>query len=382
MAQNVTIDTSAYADGAILTEAKLDTVFGNTETVIEGILNGTQAFDSVLANATAEAVTISAGVATITRMYATLDAQTGSADDLDTITLTNGKFAFLRAASGDTITLKHGTGNITTVGAADVAITGNKTVLVFAAGSQVGVIGDAGSGGAGMTSFSLAGTSGTPQTISDGNTLTVAAGVGISTTAGATDTVTVAANVNGLTADASPDGAADYVMTYDASASTHKKVLLNNLPSSGGNSYAILRDEKATGTAGGSASATTWNNRALNTEVSDADNIVSISSNQFTPISGTYILRAQAKAYIVNLNRLRLYNVTGAASVEEGLNSMSQVSTVMATALLTCRFTANGTDAYRIDHYTSGARATDGLGAAVSDGTNEVYLEIELEKIA
>ncbi len=37
-------------------------------------------------------------------------------------------------------------------------------------------------------------------------------------------------DIPGLTADATPDSAADYVMTYDASASTHKKVLLSNLP--------------------------------------------------------------------------------------------------------------------------------------------------------
>lgn len=36
--------------------------------------------------------------------------------------------------------------------------------------------------------------------------------------------------INQLTADASPDGAADYVMTYDNSASAAKKVLLQNLP--------------------------------------------------------------------------------------------------------------------------------------------------------
>lgn len=36
--------------------------------------------------------------------------------------------------------------------------------------------------------------------------------------------------INVLTADASPDSAADYVMTYDASASAAKKVLLSNLP--------------------------------------------------------------------------------------------------------------------------------------------------------
>lgn len=40
--------------------------------------------------------------------------------------------------------------------------------------------------------------------------------------------------ISTLTADAAPDSAADYVMTYDASAGVHKKVLLSNLPSGGG----------------------------------------------------------------------------------------------------------------------------------------------------
>lgn len=36
--------------------------------------------------------------------------------------------------------------------------------------------------------------------------------------------------INALTADATPDGATDYVAIYDASGTTSKKVLLNNLP--------------------------------------------------------------------------------------------------------------------------------------------------------
>jgi len=39
--------------------------------------------------------------------------------------------------------------------------------------------------------------------------------------------------IDALTADASPDSAADYVVTYDASAGTNKKVLLSNLPGGG-----------------------------------------------------------------------------------------------------------------------------------------------------
>jgi hypothetical protein len=40
-------------------------------------------------------------------------------------------------------------------------------------------------------------------------------------------------DIDDLTADASPVSGTDYVMTYDATAGTHKKVLLSNLPSSG-----------------------------------------------------------------------------------------------------------------------------------------------------
>ena len=46
-------------------------------------------------------------------------------------------------------------------------------------------------GGGGMTSFTLAGNMGIPQTISNGNTLTVAGGQDIDTAAGATDILTV-----------------------------------------------------------------------------------------------------------------------------------------------------------------------------------------------
>lgn len=52
--------------------------------------------------------------------------------------------------------------------------------------------------------------------------LTVGTGLAITTT-------TMAVDINGLTEDTSPDEAADYLMTYDASAATLKKVLPNNL---------------------------------------------------------------------------------------------------------------------------------------------------------
>jgi hypothetical protein len=60
------------------------------------------------------------------------------------------------------------------------------------------------------------------------------AGIGVTNGDGASGNPTVALDISGLTPDASPDGAADYVATYDASAGAHKKVLLNDLPGGGG----------------------------------------------------------------------------------------------------------------------------------------------------
>lgn len=66
------------------------------------------------------------------------------------------------------------------------------------------------------------------------------AGAGAITVTDNTTTIDVGLSINGLTADASPDGSTDYVVTYDASALSNKKVLLNNLPGAaagGSNTY-------------------------------------------------------------------------------------------------------------------------------------------------
>lgn len=68
----------------------------------------------------------------------------------------------------------------------------------------------------------------------DHSVITLTAGVGLSGGGDITANRSFDLDVNSLTADATPDGAADYVATYDASAGGHKKVLLNDLPSGGG----------------------------------------------------------------------------------------------------------------------------------------------------
>ena len=68
--------------------------------------------------------------------------------------------------------------------------------------------------------------------------LTEGEGIDVTNAAGS---ITIALNINGLAADATPDGTVDYVVTWDASVATHKKVLLNNLPGGGGGATTFLQ---------------------------------------------------------------------------------------------------------------------------------------------
>jgi hypothetical protein len=294
---------------------------------------------------------------------------------------------------------------------------------------DAGVETELGATGGGMTDFILTADSGANQTVEDGETVDIEGGTGIDTVVGATNKVTVSLEVpvtiaNGGTGATTAAGARANldlepgvdIQAYDADLTQLAGLAKTkgNLIAADGSNWqaigvgtdgyrmtsrasdsegvaweaddviAILRDEKASATGGGSASATTWNARDLNTELYDPFAIVSISSNQFTPIAGDYEIIASAPAGAnagAMQHRLRLYNVTGGASVEEG-GSVTSAANGRARAELRCKFTANGSDAYRIDHYTSVVQATSGLGQSVADGSSEVYLTITIRKLS
>ncbi len=75
------------------------------------------------------------------------------------------------------------------------------------------------------------------QTAADtftGRTITGSGGIAVTNGNGVSGNPALTVDINGLTADASPVGSTDYVMTFDASAGANKKVLLDDLPGGGG----------------------------------------------------------------------------------------------------------------------------------------------------
>lgn len=142
---------------------------------------------------------------------------------------------------------------------------------------------------------------------------------------------------------------------------------------------AVVYDSKATTVDGGSNTGSSWIQRALNAE-SDPDNIVALASNRFTPIAGTYLVFAIAPAYDVDNHKIRLKNYTASeAVIATGQNADSKGSqSMVGNAHLAAIFTANGTDAYQIEHWTATTNADDGFGIATDDGAVEIYTQVLL----
>ncbi|MDX1371410.1 MAG: hypothetical protein R3321_03020, partial [Nitrososphaeraceae archaeon] len=79
--------------------------------------------------------TIAEGVMTSDNSFLLVNAETGTTDDLDTLSGgSTGDVVILKAASGDTITVKNGTGNI--VCPSDRTLTGDDTIMLIYDGTN------------------------------------------------------------------------------------------------------------------------------------------------------------------------------------------------------------------------------------------------------
>lgn len=153
---------------------------------------------------------------------------------------------------------------------------------------------------------------------------------------------------------------------------------------------AIIQDQKSSGTTGQTFTPNGWRARDANTEVSDPDGIVSVSSPQFTLGAGVYLIVCEGEFSPTSntsvVTRSRLYNVTNAAVVAQGPNSRS---TYVATegVYMTCSVpvsafvTLAGTTVFEYQTYAANLIGL-GTGQAVTNGQPEVYSTITIMKLA
>lgn len=135
---------------------------------------------------------------------------------------------------------------------------------------------------------------------------------------------------------------------------------------------AVMEDQKASGTGGGTTVNSVWTTHVLNTEVRDPAGMVSISSNEFTPTVAGWV-EWEILSYTVTGFGSRLQNMTdtttaGTGMVGHGNNGPN------SGAISTGGAPVVAGKAYAIQYFAGSATA-NGLGLALSQGT-EVYARV------
>lgn len=149
-------------------------------------------------------------------------------------------------------------------------------------------------------------------------------------------------------------------------------------------SYALIEHQQSTGTNGGNVTGGSWQTNPLNTEYEDADDIVTLSSNRFTPVAGTYRVSIEAGYQLASNTRIRcrIRNVTAGSTVFVTIQNGNGGATVPITIMGSAIMTANGTDQYELQYYSS-ASTTNGLGININaTGEPERYQRVRLERIS
>ena len=144
---------------------------------------------------------------------------------------------------------------------------------------------------------------------------------------------------------------------------------------------AYLKDVKPSGTAGGTFTSGAWQTRTLNTV--EGDNIVSLSSNQFTLQKGKYLIEASAPAYKTNENKCKIRNITDGVDTILGESSYTASGDGVAiSALVSGMIIVTTSKVFELQHRSATTAATSGFGTPSSFGVDEVYAQVKITKLA
>lgn len=188
--------------------------------------------------------------------------------------------------------------------------------------------------------------------------------------------VTVGSGSGGFITDAPEDGS-----TYGRRDATWVAV-------SGGSGYTpdyvLLHREAVVTTEGGTNVVNTWTALDINTEVTDASNICSVASSQFTLDAGTYDIFAVSMFYNTWGSIMRLYNTTDSSVTLQSQSAYAGGSGDQV--MLFGRFTIAASKTFELQYLTEAEQTDFGLGvsmgARMSNYTdNEVFTKIELRRI-
>jgi len=158
-------------------------------------------------------------------------------------------------------------------------------------------------------------------------------------------------------------------------------------PTSGKFESALLhvRDEKASGSAGGTATSGSFFTRTLNTSVTNEISGASLASNQITLPSGTYFIYASAPGYGTNRIKTKLRNITdstdtliGSGTYTDSVSAVAEVKSFIAG-----RFTISAQKTFEIQQRVQTTFAdANALGIQMGFSVAEIYTDVQIWKIA
>jgi len=143
-------------------------------------------------------------------------------------------------------------------------------------------------------------------------------------------------------------------------------------------SYAVIAKVRASD-AGNFGSYTTgdWRTRDLDTEITDEDDIVSISSNQFTLQAGNYLIHFGCSMYHINKHAIRLRNVTDGSTAGVGNPNNGYTYSPLLFTTGTCRVSIDSAKVFEVQGYPSITKADNGMGYDMDNGScHSVRVEI------
>ena len=146
---------------------------------------------------------------------------------------------------------------------------------------------------------------------------------------------------------------------------------------------AKLTDVKAAGEGGGNSTATSFNDRDLNTLEGEAW-FVTLASNQFTLEPGTYKIDGTVPGFRTGAMHGRLYDVTNSKELMIGTSEVSDNSSGQGSIISrfggTVTITASTT--FKVQSYSQSASSTFGLGYYASPSTDSsIYTQVFIEKL-
>lgn len=144
--------------------------------------------------------------------------------------------------------------------------------------------------------------------------------------------------------------------------------------------HAVLRDKKGNGVDGGAFTVGDWRDRALNDELYDPHEFVTLASNLFTLVAGTYSIEWSAPAFSVTAHQTRLWNKTDSTLIEVGTPEVS--GTIQTRSIGVARFTIPASKNLAIQHRCHATKSADGFGSATNySGHSEIYTIVKIWRV-